>query len=71
MEKKKELWRKWNAINRKCQEMCHKYSTWCVNQSEYEKWGKKLAISGKMLVRIEFMYGIKVHYSAFYSYCWV
>ena len=71
MEKKKELWRKWNAINKKCQEMCHKYSTWCVNQSEYEKWGKKLAISGKMLVRIEFMYGIKVHYSAFYSYCWV
>ena len=71
MENKKELWRKWNAINKKCQEMCHKYSTWCVNQSEYEKWGKKLAISGKMLVRIEFMYGIKVHYSAFYSYCWV
>jgi hypothetical protein len=65
MEKKKELWRKWNAINEKCQEMCHKYSTWCVNQSEYEKWGKKLAISGKMLVRIEFMYGIKVYYSAF------
>ena len=71
MENKKELWRKWNAINKKCQEMCHKYSTWCVNQSEYEKWGKRLAISGKMLCRIEFMYGIKVHFSAFGSFCWV
>jgi len=71
MENKKELWRKWNAINKKCQEMCERYATWRGYQAEYDFWSKKLAISGKMLCRIEFMYGIKVHYSAFYRYCWV
>jgi len=70
MEKKKELWRKWYAINVKCQRkcgFCGSYGT----QKDYDYWSKMLRFSAKMLSRLEFMYGLKVHYSAFGRYCWV
>ncbi len=65
MEKIKEIWRKWDSINRNCQRKCEEYATWNGNQEKYDYWSAKLFLSGKMLMRIENMYGIVVHFSAF------
>ena len=71
MEKIKEIWRKWDNINQACQKNCEKFSSWNVNQEKYDYWSAKLFFSGKMLMRIEKMYGLVVHYSAFGRLTWV
>ena len=71
MEKIKELWRKWDKINQLCQRKCEFYSTWERNQAQYDYWSEKLFYSGKMLFRIEQMYGLVVHYSVFGRLSWV
>lgn len=71
MEKIKKIWRKWDTINRNCQRKCEEFSTWNGNQEKYDYWSAKLLFSGKMLMRIENMYGLVVHYSAFGRLTWV
>lgn len=70
MEKIKMIWRKWNFINEKCQRKCEMYASWGY-QKEYDYWSKMLRVSGKMLCRLEFMYDLEVHYSAFGRASWV
>lgn len=64
-EKAKEMWRKWNW---KSELLCREremYASWRGYQSQFEKYDKLCRIAAKQMRRLEFLYGLKVHISAF------
>lgn len=64
-EKAKEIWRMWNW---KSELLCRKremYSNWSGYQSQFEKYEKLCIIAAKQMRRLEFIYGLRIHFSAF------
>lgn len=64
-EKAKELWRKWNW---KSEILCREremYANWRGYQEKFEYYEKLCIIAAKQMRRLEFLYGLRLHFSAF------